>query len=172
MRTPIATPHALSLVLPDLLARVGFTDHAIERFAIRAGLTTSSRHIVEPIIRDLLLQEGLVVTERPRWARSRNTADLYLQLGEWMLFIGRRQSPQTPNFAIVTVINGREDTTWRQALRRGYIFTAPPPLLIDGSRSRPSLLVSVLVALRARRSSRVRARRRTRQRHLTRYGFK
>jgi len=27
------------------------------------------------------------MTERPGWARSRNTAALYLQAGQWMLFV-------------------------------------------------------------------------------------
>lgn len=63
-----------------LLERCGFTNHAIERFAARAGLRTTNRQIIEPLIRELLLREGTVVSERPRWARSRNRADLYLHL--------------------------------------------------------------------------------------------
>ena len=79
-------------VVPELLEQIGFTDHALTRFASRAGMATSSRAVVEPIVRDLLLQEGLVVGARPHWAHSRDTADLYLQLGEWMLFIGCRRN--------------------------------------------------------------------------------
>lgn len=149
-RAPTATPYGICLVDLELLNRVGFTDHAIERFATRAGLATGSRHIVEPIIRDLLLQEGLVVAKRPHWARSHNTADLYLQLGEWMLFIGRRE-PES-HYAIVTVVNGPEDTTWREALRRGYIFTPPPSLILDARWGGPSLLMSAILALRDSRA--------------------
>ena len=39
------------------------------------------------VVRDLLRREGTVTTVRPSWSRSSNTADLYLQAGEWMLFI-------------------------------------------------------------------------------------
>jgi hypothetical protein len=153
-RTPVATPYAVSLVWPELLTRVGFTDHAIERFATRAGLATTIRRVVEPIIRELLLQEGLVVAERPHWARSRNAADLYLQLGEWMLFIGRGETRQAPPYAIVTVVNGPESTTWPEAVRRGYIFTRPPPLVVDGRRRHPSSLLGAIVSLRNRRANR------------------
>ena len=110
------------------MRRIGFTDHALERFASRAGLPTSRRSVIEPIIRDLLLSEGWVVSERPRWARSRNAADLYLQLGDWMLLIGRRDESNADRgrYAIVTVVNGAAGTTWRAAAKRGYILTPPP----------------------------------------------
>lgn len=153
---PIATPYAVSLVPPEVLSRVGFTDHAIERFSARAGLATTSRRVVEPLIRDLLLQEGLVVAERPHWARSRNTADLYLQLGEWMLFIGCRQPSRLAHYTIVTVVNGPDGTTWRQAVRRGYVFTPPPPLILDETGGHHSFLVSIVAALWDRRASRSR----------------
>lgn len=139
-------------VVPELLDVIGFTNHALERFASRAGLCVTSRRIVEPIVRDLLLQEGLVVGERPHWARSRNTADLYLQLGEWMLFIGTRDEHPSPRFAIVTVVNGPTQNTWRGARRRGYIFTPPPPMVTGRGWRAPNPLVSVAVTVRARRS--------------------
>jgi Zn-dependent protease with chaperone function len=43
-----------------VVSSVGFSDHAVQRFAERAGLGTTLRARVEPIIRDLLLQEGFV----------------------------------------------------------------------------------------------------------------
>ncbi|HEY5196520.1 MAG TPA: hypothetical protein VIJ51_05785 [Solirubrobacteraceae bacterium] len=109
------------------LAGIGFTDHAIERFAQRAGLETTSRARVEPVIRDLLLQEGVVTTGQPRWARSQNTAELYLQLGEWMLFVLRPDRQRPGGFTAVTVVNGPAGNDWATALRRGYVLTPPPP---------------------------------------------
>jgi hypothetical protein len=155
------------LVVPELLGQIGFTDHALNRFAGRAGLATSNRAVVEPIVRDLLLQEGLVVAARPHWAHSRNTADLYLQLGEWMLFIGCRQDqPDTP-YAIVTVVNGPEENTWVIALRRGYIFTPPPPSIPPSGAKSPGLLATVARSVRLGRYERARAR--ARRRHRERY---
>ena len=130
-------------------------------------MAASSRAVVEPIVRDLLLQEGLVVAARPHWAHSRNTADLYLQLGEWMLFIGCRQDHQDTSYAIVTVVNGPEENTWRTAVRRGYIFTPPPPTIAPHRLREPSLLSSLVRALRDARYERARAR--ARQRHRERY---
>jgi hypothetical protein len=154
-------------VVPELLEQIGFTDHALTRFAGRAGMATSSRALVEPIVRDLLLQEGLVVGARPHWAHSRNTADLYLQLGEWMLFIGcRQEQPGTP-YAIVTVVNGPEENTWRTALRRGYIFTPPPPSISPSGASKPGLLATLARSVRLGRHERARAR--ARRRHQQRY---
>jgi hypothetical protein len=116
------------------LEQVGFTDHALERFAARAGLATDSRAVLEPLIRRLLLREGAVVFERPHWARSRNTADVYLQLGEWMLFIGCRREEPRRGYAIVTVVNGPRGNDWSHAWRRGYVATPPPTGLVRRGR--------------------------------------
>jgi hypothetical protein len=138
-------------VAAPLLTHVGFTDHALARFASRAGLAVSRRSVIEPIVRDLLLLEGRVVTERPRWARSHNVADLYLQLGDWMLFIGCREaSPGPQRYAIVTALAGAAGTTWQVALKRGYVRTPAPPPLTRGRPPRVSLIGSVLTAIRAR----------------------
>jgi hypothetical protein len=129
----------------QLLANVGFSDHAIERFASRAGLKTTARRVVEPLVRELLVREGMVVADRPPWARSRNTADLYLQLGEWMLFIAMRAGAASRRtFEVVTVVNGAEDTDWRKALRRGYIVSTPPPEIADTGRGGISGLLAAL----------------------------
>jgi hypothetical protein len=135
-----------SRVVSELLDRVGFTNHAIERFASRAQLGTDRRDIVEPIMRGLLLGEGRVVLQRPAWARSRNHADLYLQLGEWMLFIGCKDHLRDGCYAIVTVVNGPSDNTWQAARRRGYI-AARPPL---ARKRRPRLLVTIVRAVNER----------------------
>ncbi len=42
----------------ELLNGFGLTNHAIGRFAERAGLQTSNRRVIEPIVRELLLREG------------------------------------------------------------------------------------------------------------------
>lgn len=131
----------------ELLDRLGFTNHAIERFATRAGLGSTKRQVVEPIVRGLLLCEGRVVADRPRWARSRNKADIYVQLGEWMLFIGCHDSQREGAYAIVTVVNGPSDNTWRTAHRRGYVST--PPIRV--APRRPNPIASVALALRERR---------------------
>lgn len=66
----------VELLDPAALSQVGFTDHAIQRFAQRAGLTTTHRAVVEPIIRDLLAQEGLIAHRPPLWARSKHPGDV------------------------------------------------------------------------------------------------
>lgn len=130
----------------ELLNGFGLTKHAIGRFAERAGLQTSNRRVIEPIVRELLLREGRLVPKRPGWARSRNRADIYLQLGEWMLFIGCHDHRYGRPYAIVTVEN-RPGTTWRKAYRRRYVRTAPPT---RAARRQPSRLLSTGIAIRER----------------------
>jgi hypothetical protein len=115
-----------ALVDRRLLAQLGITDHAVLRFAQRAGLPTTRRGAVEPLMRDLLAQEGRIVTAQPRWARSRNEADYYLQVGEWMLFLCRASRRRLGNLDVVTVINRREAPTWEAACERGLLGTPPP----------------------------------------------
>jgi hypothetical protein len=136
------------------LAGIGFSDHAIERFAQRAGLDTASRARVEPVIRDLLLQEGVVTTRQPRWARSQNTTELYLQLGDWMLFVLRPDRQRAGCFTAVTVVNGPADNDWVTALRRGYIVTPPPPRYEALPPRRVSLIGCVRFVLAERRGDR------------------
>jgi hypothetical protein len=146
-------PTHATLVDRRLLASVGFTDHAVQRFAQRAGLGDARRGVVEPIMRDLLLQEGRVVVERPRWARSRNAADLYLQVGEWMLFVCRGSRRRLGSFDVVTVINGREGTSWDVALGRGFVATPVPLRAMPPRRRRVGWWASVAEGLRRRRAS-------------------
>lgn len=134
----------------DLLNHIGFTDHAIARFAERADLGSEKRCVVEPILRDLVLEEGCVVVTRPAWARSRHHADLYVQLGEWMLLIGCRDDPRSDRYAIVTVVNGPADNTWTRAHRLGRIGATPP--MPRGGRAAPTAsIVSAICAAGDRR---------------------
>lgn len=139
-------------VTAALLDAIGFTDHALVRFAERAGLTSSNRTVIEPIIRGLLLSRGQVVSRRPAWGRSDRCADIFLVLEDWMLFIGchdRRRSSVLERYAIVTAINRPGDDTWRTAWRRGHVSVPPPP----DAGPQPHLLVSITHGLRGRRAS-------------------
>jgi hypothetical protein len=138
------------LVDRRLLAQVGFTNHAVERFAQRAGLDTTRRAEVEPIMRDLLLQEGRVVRERPKWARSRNEADLYLQAGEWLLFVCRGSTRRGGAFSVVTVLNGPAGMTWEKALARELVFTPRPVRAARPRRRRARWSESVAAGLAGR----------------------
>jgi hypothetical protein len=142
------------LVNPRLLQSIGFTNHAIERFAERAGLDTAERLRVEPIVRDLLVQEGRVVDRPPSWSRSRNEADRYLQVGEWLLLICRHDRRGGNRYDVVTIINNGNRMTWDKALDRGLIFT-PPPLPARPRRRRPRArwTTSIAAGLHARRAA-------------------
>jgi hypothetical protein len=120
-----------------LLRHVSFSPHALERFVERAGLPATRYRDVERIIRELLRQEGQVRTEPPDWARSRNVADVYLQAGEWMLFILRRDRWLPWRYYCVTAVNGPADNTWQNALRRGYIHTPPSSFYRPAPRQLP-----------------------------------
>ncbi len=137
-----------------VLPRVGFTDHSIARFIERAGLEPTGRDRVEQIIRDLLRREGKVTHERPRWARSHNTAVMYLQAGEWLLFILEPDRRGADRYTCVTVVNGSEDNDWDHALARGYIHTPPPPELHVIPKLRPALWDSLRIARAQRRHGR------------------
>lgn len=115
------------VVEPAMLSRIGLTDHAVVRFATRAGLTTDDRAVVTPLVRQLLTVEGRIVRTRPRWSGLRDDADLYLQVGEWMLLIGCHDERRAGRYSIVTVITRSGDRTWRRAWRRGHVATPPPP---------------------------------------------
>ena len=138
----------------QVLPRVGFTDHSIARFIERAGLAPAGRDRVEQIIRDLLSREGKVTTDRPRWARSHNTAVLYLQAGEWMLFILEPDRRRADDYTCVTVVNGPKDNDWEHALARGYIHTPPPAELPVIPKLRVGLWDSLRIARAHRRHGR------------------
>jgi len=142
----------VQLLDPAVLSRVGFTDHAIERFAQRAGLAVSHRAVVEPIIRDLLAQEGLVAHRLPRWAHSRRRGDLHLQIGQWMLLICRHDPHRAGRYDAVTVVNGPAENTWTRALQHGYLATPPPIILAHPARrQRAHWTTSIHIGLRQHR---------------------
>jgi hypothetical protein len=143
------------LIDSQLQRSIGFTNHALERFAERAGIGASSWREVETILRDLLSQEGRVVHERPHWARSRNTADAYIQVGEWLLLICRHDELRRGAVSVVTIVNGPEGNTWQRALELGYIATPMPQRLTLPQRTRTSLWESVKIARRTRGPDRI-----------------
>jgi hypothetical protein len=134
-----------------LLARISFTDHAIERFAERAGLQTTNRRIIEPIARAVLHLEGVVVHSRPDWARSQNSADVYLQAGQWMLFIACKDYRSgSGRISVVTVINNPRVPTWVKATRRGRTRSTAPGFRVE----RTGLMASAAAAMRLSRKDR------------------
>lgn len=138
------------MLIDDYAQRhLGFTDHALERFAERAGLDARSRLTVEPIIRDLLNQEGRFVDERPHWARSQNRADRYVQVGDWLLLICCYDERRAGGLSVVTIVNGPEGTTWQRALEMGYIATPLPQRFTAPPRPFVSLWQSILTGLRS-----------------------
>jgi hypothetical protein len=136
------------LVDDGLQGRLGFTDHAIARFGERAGLEARDRSTLEPVLRDLLTQEGRVVSRRPRWARSSNTADAYIQVGDWLLLICRHDLRRPGRLTVVTVVNGPQGTTWDRAVRRGLLGTPPPLALAKPKRPRLRLGAAARAAVR------------------------
>ena len=142
----------------DLLARVRISDHALQRFAERAGLKLNSRAELTRIVEDLLLQEGLCVPSPPPWAHLRRPSPweptpLYLQAGFWMLFVARPDPRSGPSYRkITTAIVAAPDRTWAQALERGDIGTPPPPGLPTPAIETISRRSSVAIALRRYRS--------------------
>lgn len=138
-----------TLVEENLLASVEFSNHVLERFAQRTGLPLAGRAALEPIVQDLLLQEGLRVSSPPRWANLGKPAPFYLQAGSWLLFVGR-PNPRAGagHRRITTVVNAAPDHTWAGALERGEIATPPPRLTGRPKPERVTVGSSIAVALR------------------------
>jgi hypothetical protein len=130
--------------------RLGLTDHAIARFGERAGLGVGDRRALEPVLRDLLDQEGLLVAERPAWARSQNTADAYVQVGEWLLLICRHDVRRPGSWTVVTVVVGSGRPTWERAVARGLLGTPPPLPGPPPKRRRVGLAEAVRAAVASR----------------------
>ncbi len=125
------------LVDPRVLDRFGFTDHALARFAERAGIHGDLRLDIQPILRDLLLTEGTWTGQASNWARSSKPADTYLQIGTWMCLLARADTYcGRGHYSIVTVVNGPDRNDWATALKRGYIHLPPPPPRFRDSRPR------------------------------------
>jgi hypothetical protein len=107
--------------------RVQLTWHALEQFAERAQPPCDQESYLRMALRDLALAEGRAVPQAPVWARSRNVADLWIQVGRFLLLICRHDDRRPGGFSCVTVVNGRPDTTWAVAMVRGWIRLPPPP---------------------------------------------
>jgi hypothetical protein len=127
-----------TLVDGDLLATVGFTDHALLRFAERSGLKFSGRQLLDPIVRDLLSNEGLRVPEPPEGVRLSKEADFYMQAGTWLLFLGYGPPGRR---SITTVVQIGPKLSWKAALARGRIAT-PVPITVSEPRQHPVTLTS------------------------------
>jgi hypothetical protein len=110
-----------------LLDALTFSDHAIARFAERAGVPSAGRDQLEALARALLWHEGRLMPYRPPWANSHSRADLYLQVGDWMLFIAEANPrPGEADYVVVTAITRQRDANWTEAYRRGHVRLAPP----------------------------------------------
>jgi hypothetical protein len=140
-----------TLVGEDLLATVHFSNHVLVRFAQRTGLSLAGRAALEPIVKDLLLQEGLRVPYQPGWARVRS-APFYLQAGSWLLFTGRPNPRAGAGHLTLTTVVAREDRTWAAALERDEIATPPPLPNRRPTLERVAVGSSVAIALRQRSS--------------------
>ncbi len=144
---PQSTDSGVRLVDRRVLAHFGFTDHALARFAQRAGIHGDSRRDIEPILRDLLLIEGTWTAQPPHWALSRKPADTYLQIGTWMCLLGRSDTYRgRGHYSIVTAINGPAHNDWANALKHGYIHLPPPPPRFEPSRPRVTWRDSLQIA--------------------------
>lgn len=141
-----------------VIGRLGYTDHALIRFGERAGLDARDRATLERLLRELVSAEGRVVGRRPRWARSRNTADAYVQVGDWLLLICRHDIRRPGSLTVVTVVG--EGATWERAAERGLVHT-PPPVARPRLRER---IAAVLRRLRPRRMADVSSGRNTPER--------
>lgn len=185
-----------TLVDAQLLAVVGFTDHALERFIHRTGIAPADRAAIERIVRDLLLQEGLRVPRPPQWAHV-TPAPFYLQAGNYLLFVGRPGRKGSVRSHTISTVIAHDDWTWAEALAHGALGTPPPPArpssahpprLLDSLGRVRSVggLLGLLGAHRAREAdARVQAqadferqardyvtqRRAARERHLSLHGF-
>jgi hypothetical protein len=136
-----------TLVEGNLLASVHFSNHVLERFAQRTGLPLAGRAALEPIVKDLLLQEGLRVPYQPGWAGVQE-APFYLQAGSWLLFLGRPNPRGGAGHLTITTVVAREKRTWAEALARGEIATPPPLRTARPKPERVAVGLSIVIALR------------------------
>ena len=94
----------------------------------------------QPVIRDLMRQEGMLTTEPPHWARSQHVRRLYLQIGDWMVFILRHEAQRYgKGYTAVTAVNGPSENTWDVALRLADPHPPAPDLQpAPSTRSTPA----------------------------------
>jgi hypothetical protein len=125
--------------VPEFSA-VGFTSHALQRFVQRSGLPDRGRDATETLLHGLFAAEGAVRYERPYWAPSRRRADVFLQLGNWMVFPAVATNVGAAGeYLVVTAITSMTHGTWRTAVHAGLIQTAAAVDLlrrfVDGPRT-------------------------------------
>lgn len=131
--------------LPTQRLRIGWTDHALERFCERAGVPERPRAELEAQLRRLVAADGSVVHDRPAWADSRNEADLFVQIGGWLLVVlvrGERGRPD--QYSAVTVLGREGWASWPAARARGLTRVRPPRW------ARPTLVARIAARLRRR----------------------
>lgn len=113
--------------IPTQRVRIGWTDHALERFCERAGVPRRSRPELEAQLRRLVARDGSVVHDRPPWADSRNEADLFVQIGGWLLVVLMRDERGDEHaFTAVTVLGREGWANWPAAHARGLTRVRPP----------------------------------------------
>jgi hypothetical protein len=124
--------------------RIGYSDHALERFCERGGVPVRSRTELEGALRALVARDGRVVLDRPRWATSRRDADVFVQVGGWLLLVLMRDPRRGDEaFTAVTVLGREGVTSWPAAHEHGLTRVRPP----RWARPRRPLLARVLGAL-------------------------
>jgi hypothetical protein len=129
--------------LPTQRLRIGWSDHALERFCERAGVPARPRPELEAQLRRLVARDGSVVPDRPRWADSRNDADLFVQIGGWLLVVLMRDDRRGEDAFTAVTILGREGwASWPAAHARGLTRVKPPRW------ARPSLIARIVQRLR------------------------
>ncbi|MEV4421676.1 hypothetical protein AB0L40_17090 [Patulibacter sp. NPDC049589] len=131
--------------LPTQRLRIGWSDHALERFCERAGVPERPRAQLEAELKRLVARDGSVVPDRPRWADSRNEADLFVQIGGWLLVVLMRdERGREGTYTAVTVLGREGWADWPAAHARGLTRVRPPRW------ARPSLVARLLRRLRRR----------------------
>lgn len=134
-----------------LRLRIGYSDHALQRFCERGGVPARPRVELEGALRALVARDGRVVHDRPRWADSRRDADVFVQIGGWLLLVlmcDPRRGDEA--FTAVTVLGREGITSWPAAHEHGLTRVRPP----RWARPRRSLLARLGDALRRTRSKR------------------
>lgn len=101
-----------------------FSGHAYQQFVQRAEPEETLPRFVEDCMKELVVAEGRFVAERPRWAKSTNTATSYIQVADFLLLI---LQPQDEKWKVVTVLNGGDGNSWARAYNRGWTSLPPRP---------------------------------------------
>jgi hypothetical protein len=130
---------------PTKRLRIGYSEHALERFCERGGVPVRPRPELEGALRSLVARDGRVVHDRPRWAHSRRDADVFVQVGGWLLLVLMHDPRRGGDAYTAVTVLGREGvTSWPSAHRHGLTRVRPP----RWARPRRSLLARILGLLR------------------------